>query len=465
MTLAVGSTGHDSLAANSRSQELIPGYQPSARRILRLIVTVFALNVISAALFIYFVNRPSYDDPFNIFDVHTYATKGLSISTIRSNKNPPGPTSFLWMAAAVRLLHGDELRDARIGALLSWVLLVLGVVAGVRYGKCSEIWYGALLTLLVFPHSLEATALVLTEGPGLLFAVLGAMAWIEFASRPDASRGLVVLGILGGLSMGLAVTCRQYYLAMLPAAALLAFHQSRARASAKKVRRSAWVILSLVVAAIPIMLLVIIWKGISSPGMAAGTSYPIWKAQAGLNLFRPVIAAFYAAFYLLPVSFPIMLFVKPARRRWTFLGALLAGFAAGYCNSSILQPGPLHTFVHAVSRGTTLQSIVFGLIAVVTTYNTVAVGQLLWDWRTMLLSNPPLVFALLGVIFFVIEQFGVGGNLPLYDRYLLQLAPFLGIIAFSILPCLAYPRVLAISALSLLSQVMLWRYAFGAGSL
>ncbi len=185
-------------------------------RISRFIIVLFAANVISAVLFIGLVNRPAYDDPYNIFDVHNYATRGLSVGTLLSQRNPPGPTSFLWMAAGVRFLGGDELRDARIANLMSWLLLGAGVLIGAKYSSSPQLWYGALLVLLVFPHTLEATATILTEGPALLFAVAGILAWIEFASRPSITPRLFALGMLGGILMGLAVTCRQYYLALLP---------------------------------------------------------------------------------------------------------------------------------------------------------------------------------------------------------------------------------------------------------
>src|SRR5580693_8899221 len=92
-------------------------------KLVRFVIVVFALNVISAALFIGMVNRQVYDEPYNIFDVHNYATRGFSMETLLSHRNPPGPTGFLWMAAGVRLLRGEELRDARIATLTSWILL------------------------------------------------------------------------------------------------------------------------------------------------------------------------------------------------------------------------------------------------------------------------------------------------------------------------------------------------------
>src|SRR6266705_6620859 len=107
-----------------------------------IIILALVLDLISAALFIGLVNRPVYDDPYNIFDVHNYATRGLSVDTLLSQRNPPGPTSFLWMAAGVRLLGGGELRAAPIANLVSWVLLFVGILFGARYGSFPQIWYG-----------------------------------------------------------------------------------------------------------------------------------------------------------------------------------------------------------------------------------------------------------------------------------------------------------------------------------
>jgi hypothetical protein len=69
---------------------------------------------------------------------------------------------------------------------------------------------------------------------------------------------------------------------------------------------------------------------------------------------------------------------------------------------------------------------------------------------------------LLVIVFFVVEQIGVGGNLAFFDRYVLQLAPFLGLLAVSVLPRLTPLRILALAALSVLSHVMLWRFVFAA---
>jgi hypothetical protein len=447
----IHSIGSDALA----EEELLSG------KTARLVILVFALNMVSAALFIYLINRPVYDEPYNIFDVHKYATQGLSLETLLSHRNPPGPAGFLWMAAGVRLLRGEELRDARITILVSWILLAAGITIGARHSRFREYWYGALLVTMVFPHAMEATATLLTEAPSLLFAVLGALSWTEFVSRPKASNGVLVLGMIGGLSMGLAVTSRQYYLALLPAAALFALRQWRTLPIEEKTRWAGSVILSLAFAAIPILLLVFVWKGISSPGMATGTSYHhMWKATIGLNLSRPIIVAFYTGVYILPLTFAAMFRLRASQRRGALLVALLGGTGIVYCNSLFLQPGPLNSFIRFASRLPFGATTILFAIAVIVIYNAASFCILLWEQRQTFSSCDPAVFAFLVMVFFVAEQIGVGGNLPFYDRYMMQLAPFLGLLAIAALPRLTTARLLALSSLTVLSHIMLWRFAF-----
>jgi hypothetical protein len=429
----------------------------------RLLILLFVLNLISAALFIVLVNRPVYDDPLNMFDVHNYATKGLSVGALLSHRNSPGPTSFLWLAAGVRLLGGQELRDARIAVLISWILLAAGILVGAQHTRFPQLWLGALLATLIFPHSMEATATVLTEGPSLFFGLLGALTWIECFSSLGFSSEFVPLMMLGGLFMGLAVTCRQYYLALLPAAALFALIQWRARPSSEKLRSGVNAIFSLALAVVPVLLMVLVWKGISSPAIATGASYNhMWTATVGLNLSRPIIVAFYVAVYLVPFTFPAMFCVKTSRRRIALSLAVFGAVAISYFSSIFLQPGPLSWSIRFSSRLPHAGTVLFTLASVAALYNVVTVGFLLWDQRQALLSCPPALFSLFVVLFFIAEQVGVGGNLPFYDRYVLQLAPFLGIIAFFVLPRLTPSRLLALAALSVLSHIMLWRFAFAS---
>ena len=432
-------------------------WQARSWRYDHLAVFFFILNAISALLFIGFVNHPIYDDPYNVLDVHRYASEGVSVDTVRRNVNAPGPTSFLWMAAAVRLLGGNELRAARVGALSSWLLLSAGMLVGARHSKFPQLWYSALLVTLVFPHAPTASASVLTEGPALLFAMMGVLIWVESVSRPTITPRLVVIAMIGGLFMGIAVTCRQYYLMLLPAAVLVAVIQSR---RGKVVESSLWfvtVILSLATAIVPVLLLVLTWNGFTSPGVG----HSMWNTGVGISGLRPVVAVFYIALYLVPLTFPAMLHLRPAQHRRALVFAALTGIGVTYFRSYLLQPGPLMSLVHIGGRVPAGEFIIFALIAVVTIYNAVALGLQLWARGASLFSSPLLAFALLAIVFFIGEQVGVGGNMPFYDRYLLQLAPFLGLVAFDVLPGLTLQRLLSLVFLSVVGQGMLWRHALG----
>jgi hypothetical protein len=423
----------------------------------RIITSVFTFSSLSALLFILFVNRPVYDEVFHIFDVKAYVHNGLSVSTLRAQRDAPGPGSFIWMAAGVRLFNGGELRDARLAILSSWILLVLGIHVSAPYSKFPHLWYGALLTTLVFPHSLTATATLLTEGPALLFAILGTLVWTEAVSRPKVSSRVFVLGIIGGLGMGAAIISRQYNVALLPAAAVLALYLLRQRASEDKTIWLASVTFSLIVAVTPLMLLVAVWRNFSSPGIATGTSYENYHASVGLNFLRPLVAAFCTGFYLLPLTFPALKCVQSGRRWRVLLVAAIIGTAAVPFRTYLVNIGVLHSLLEFAFRFPAAGIVVFGSIAILITYNAIALGLLLWEKKHDMLRCPPVIFAILTVLFFVGEQFGVGGNVPFYDRYELQLAPFLGLIAFFLIPKVTLSRVAVLMGMYLLSQEMLWR--------
>ena len=173
------------------------------KKFVRLALILLILNALSAILFIGTVKRPVFDDANNFPDVHRYASEGVSVRSIRQHINPTGPTSFIWMAIAVRLIGKNPLQDARIAVLLSWVLLGIGLFVGARYSRFPQLWYAALNVSLAFPHTLTATATVLTEGPAFLFGTLGALLWIESTARPKLTGWLVLSGTIGGLLMGL----------------------------------------------------------------------------------------------------------------------------------------------------------------------------------------------------------------------------------------------------------------------
>jgi hypothetical protein len=423
------------------------------------ILLLFSLSVLSAILFIFLVSRPVYDDVYNILDARGYAYHGISTSTILAQKNAPGPGSFIWMAAGILVFGQNELRDARLAILTSWVMLVTAALVAVRRSRFSELWLSSILATIVFPYSLTAMATLLTEGPSLFFAIVGTIAWTEAVSRRRVNLSTFAATAVGGLAIGLAVVCRQYYLALLPAAMVFALFLFRRREPQGTFTWLASIVVSLLLVSTPPLLLFTLWHGLSCPGISQGTSYATYHADAGLNFSRPIVTAFAIGFYLVPLTFPAPNAVLPKQRLRIFLGSSVIGVVAVPFHSHLVDKGIIHSLTNSVTLGPFLSRLAFWAIATLVAYNSISLALLSWAKRNELSNCYPVVFALLTVLFFVFEQFGVGGNIPFYDRYVLQMVPFLGLIAFFLVPERSIYRTVSMAVMYLLGQEMLWRHA------
>ncbi len=76
-----------------------------------------------------------------------------------------------------------------------------------------------------------------------------------------------------------------------------------------------------------------------------------------------------------------------------------------------------------------------------------------------ILTRPVVLVSVLFLIFFLMEQVGVGGTMQFFERYVLQAAPFIGMLAFGLLPRLGAWRAGAMLAMLISSHWMLWRFA------
>jgi hypothetical protein len=402
-----------------------------------------------------------FDDSNNLPDVHRYVAEGVSIQTIYRQINPTGPTSFILMSEATRIFGGGELEMSRSVALMSWFLLSIGVLLCAYFTSCRpELWYGGLLVALVFPHALTASATVLTEGPALLFATVGALLWVESCSTNMMNIEAMARCAIGGLLLGLSITCRQYYVAILPTMFIFAISQFYRR---RREVDPCWFIaiaLSLILATVPLGCLVFIWKGLSSPGMVTGRSYEGYQSTVALNPIRPFVAAFYTLLYLFPLTFTAIRTLSRIQGVLAGLFAVMAAALLSPLRNAILQPGPLQTAVYSLHQIQGAESIAFGAITALIVFNGTAVAYVVWARRSIIGSDSggPVLFSIYLIIFFALEQIGIGGNIPFYDRYVLQVAPFLGIFAFALLWPIRVEQVGALAVLFLLSEALLWRY-------
>lgn len=418
----------------------------------------FTINALSALLFIILVNDPVFDDPLNSRDANRYATEAISVNSIERHVNQPGPGSFIWMALPARIF-GPELMVFRLAVLLSWLCLACSVFLFVRLSRSDDYLYGALLAPLIFPHAGTAAATVLTEGPSLFFAVTGALLWNFSSMTQKVTWNRAMLCGIGGLSIGIAIFSRQYFLSLLPAMGVSAFlHAYKFRPA-----RPLWwasVVMSALLAVLPILGLFLIWEGLTSPAMAGGTAYAGFTAKMGLNLSGPGIALFYLALYLVPFTFPALFRLHSREHLGSAIISAFATMTYFFVDPQILQPGPLDMFTRSFgnfffSPRTVLAGIVF-LVA----YNFCAVTIVSSQRWNSLVSNRYVTFSILFLLFFLIEQIGVGGDTQFFERYMLQAAPFIGIFSFFLFSKLDIWRFFLMIGMSILSHLMLWRYAW-----
>jgi hypothetical protein len=422
----------------------------------RAAAVFIAVNIASSLLFITMSDEPVFDDVNNLPDVLRYDQEGISVNTLRRHINPTGPGSFIWMAKVGRWL-GGELWSYRLAITLSWILMATFVFLFEKTAATDGLAYWGLLATAAVPHAAIATATLLTEGPALLFAFVGSMVWLNYVSKPQINSGTGFGMFLGGALVGLAVFSRQYYLMLLPTMACYSFVVAIRNKGELSIRWWISVFISGAIAVIPVAFLLWLWGGLSSPGMVTGQSYENWKSSVGFDPTRPLTALFYMLVYLVPVTFPVIFRLDSHRR----IHAVVVGFAgaAVICvyGRMLLQWGPIRSAVILADNKSYVPDLLLALIGFIISINLMCLAIYLKDVRPHR-RNAYVEFSALALLFFALEQVGVGGNIPFYERYVLQVTPYLGIIGIGLVPEYLKSRVAVAAILSVIGNAMLWRY-------
>lgn len=413
---------------------------------LRWPALLLVANLLSAGLFIALSDRPVFDDASHLRDVVRYVNDGVSYQTVREHQNPTGPVAFIWMAV-VGSSAGSGLGGSRAAITLCWAIAGLGLLWHCSRAQNPTPWLGALTAALVAPHAITATATMLTEGPSIALSMLGVLLWSRAGER-------AWMAVLGGVLIGLAVATRQYYVALLGALAGPLALSIAQRERPLPVRTLAF---GFAGGALPVVALLSVWGGFSSPAMVMGLSYGGVTSKVGLSVDRPLVALFYIAAHMLPFGVPFAFQIRGRTRVVAVALATCAALVVCFFGWSWLSPGPLRSIVAAIDAGSGLGRAIVALVVFAVTYGAagwaVAIGRALQQ-------DPPseLTVSVAFIGLFVLEQAAVGGDIKFYERYVFQLAPFIGLLSWSIWPGAHLARTMACAALWLAGQAMLWRH-------
>jgi hypothetical protein len=404
------------------------------------------LSLISSLFFIFRCFPPKFDDAVNMVDVMMYLRRGFG--GIVDQVNAPGPVGFMWAAMGASIAN-NALFGARLSMWFAWLLLLTGymLVEGKTGGRYPVV--GFLLAALLCPHSNMSQALVLSEGPSLLFAGFGVITFVISSDRNQFTFQMV-----GALLIGLAICTRQFYLA-LAAAVLLAFliRELDKDFLFLTIRGAC---LGLIMLA-PIAVVTVIWGGITSPNIRSGIAYPDQNVDVGFSISRALTALGYFVIYTGIFTLPIV-WRRTRLANLVILSLVSCGVASAVMAGGIFPaPGPIWSLLSKLQNITLGQNFVVAWTLIFGGAFITLVSLSMINVETLHKRLFEVISVLFAMLFFL-EQIFVGG-VPFYERYMLIVMPFIGAVySEALVRTDVFLRWYLLPAP--IAYFMLWRYAF-----
>jgi hypothetical protein len=415
-----------------------------------VLVAVAAAQLISAAVFLFSVRRQVFDERNYELDVGRYEREGITVASVRAHESPAGPGMTVLASLGGRIVPGSVVAR-RVPMFAAWLIAVALLLALARQRPDDAVVPIAGALLLVFPHTPLSMATLLTEGPAIacVLAALLTSGVVRSGAEPGGSEQGAVLA---GLCVGLSLFFRQYYLALAPAFALAWWRHPA--------RWQRWVLFSIG----PLAALAgyfYLWGGLTSVAARAGVTFG-YKAHLGVDFLRPFSALGYVGIYVLPLLPREEWRLLFRGRRAALAVAVVLGAALITCSGrSVWGNGPLMTIlsgfgrIHPAARTAADWILTSGAFLAV-----LLLAALVWTSRPRAFE-PLAVLCWSFVVFFALEQAGVGGTIPYYERYAHQTVFF----AAALVAILAPPRTSVvltfILVLFLESEWILWRNVLG----
>ena len=401
----------------------------SAKVFLFLSILLF-IQLLSAVLLATISEKPVADEKEGHYhSVCHYIKNGITIKSLQNHPDFVGPGSHIWVALWSKVF-GKSLVALRLSIFLSWII-VFGIM-----GLMWKILQNSALVIAGFilpfqPHFTIFAGMIMTEGPSFafLFLALFLYAIAEQYERNEKEHFVKTLiaysgYISSGICIGITIWCRQYFMAIIPAVLTAAY--LRKSKSGKLILLAMGPIISLT-------LMLFLWKGFTSYGVAAlqaakpGSEGARWMDVA-FNWARPLTALIYAGLYSLPFLPWSYKFLKS---REIFLLGGVGIFVALLFMIFHCTPygwGPILTIIRlAKSR--------LGIIGTISEFLLTAAGVFgftLWvsimvsEYSKLSCDSLGLV-SILFVPFFIFEQVGVGGNVHFYEKYIFHVVFFSGV--------------------------------------
>ncbi len=443
----------------------------NSTRLSKLNRAFLVIGFLSSTLFIVSKTGMVFDDVYNSTDINRYLESGVSTSSLEQHSNPAGPLSYVWIAVVSSFMGASQAIGAeakidlqRIAVLLSWVLCFLAVSV---LSKSNTIkLYLFSLPIMVMPHTQMAMSTLLTEGPAMMFCLVGVMLWIGGLAHRVGSRVGVAKLVVGAFLVGLSIISRQYYLMLLPAlgvTALVSYWVNQV-----SLRVSSIAIASLAFGVIPLMCLWMLWTGFASPSMQLGTSYAGKTAGVGFAPLRAISCLLYTLIYLAFFSRPLWSSYWSSAtikgKQLSLVSSCLIAALVAIFSDRLFFAGPINSIQSKLGTfGEYLPSVFIFVIVLIAAFNACVLMKALKESKVALSRSPIFLLSSLVLVFFVLENSLIISEIGFYERYMLQVMPFIGVVTFKLVEesgqNYAAKDYALFTLMFLLSTAMLWRYA------
>ena len=141
----------------------------------RVLVLVAAVQLASAFLFAFVVHKQIFDEVNYQSDTGRYEREGVTVDVLRSHTSPAGPGMPIIASLGGRAVPGS-LAARRIPVFVAWLVAVGFLVALSRQRPEDAVVPIAGLCLLAYPHSPLSMATLLSEGPSVACALAALLA-------------------------------------------------------------------------------------------------------------------------------------------------------------------------------------------------------------------------------------------------------------------------------------------------
>jgi hypothetical protein len=383
-----------------------------------------------------------FDENEHLRDIKLYQFNDFSVTIFGKHSNAPGFGVHFLMGYLGKLLQSNNIIVYRSVVFISLLVLsIFGFIYNKRTGENSFIALSSLF-LICNPYSFLCSASIMTEFISIAF-VLPSVIILAYCQTK------LPIKLILAFCIGLGIISRLYFIAAIPA---LFFMFNFDVYKYFYIKSIVLQVLFFSILCLPIFFLLYSWGGISPPMQIRSGDI----TNIGISPVKPFICVCYIGYY---VSF---LFLSNVRKTNIYILAIAIFVTIcihqlqinvwNYSDKQI-STGIIYKAINYFSNAY-IKNAVSSLLLTYSLYWGITFFKKAIFNLLVFSKDSFYIFSVFFLIFFVFEQFLIGGTIPFYERYLLVVSIFYGYVTIKCLPSLNIKRALLYFTVSFLISLV-----------